>query len=96
MIWMPRCVTRDPNLSCGRSRSVGSVPPSYEYHSQIFHLSPWHSGPQGQPHPTSIFFFFFQTSFLHLGRPGAGLQRSTRLCLVSAGIKEEIKDICLC
>lgn len=58
MIWMPRCVTRDPNLSCGRSRSVGSVPPSYEYHSQIFHLSPWHSGPQGQPHPTSIFFFF--------------------------------------
>lgn len=49
MIWMPRCVTRDPNLSCGRSRSVGSVPPSYEYHSQIFHLSPWHSGPQGQP-----------------------------------------------
>lgn len=101
MIWMPRCATRGPSLNCGRFRvcRVSQGRPSCEYHPQFFSSETWHRGPQGQPHPTSI--FFFQTSFLHLALAvpelcvdQASLQRSTCLCLVSAGVKEEIKDVC--
>lgn len=74
-------------------------PPNCEYHPQIFPLRPGTVVLKANPTPPP--FFFSQTSFLRLALAvlelpvdQARLQRFTCLCLVSAGIKEEIKDVC--